>query len=81
MLTHFIAYDTPTHRGVARARCGLIVSAASHASEPACLECAALVATDNAQTADELFGSHPPGTPVRSTWGDPLKDYRPRGSR
>lgn len=79
---HYVDWDTPGRRD-GRAICGELVDRyAAHHNKPNCPTCARILAErrHNAPlTAEDVFGSEPPGRPVHSTLSDPLKDYKPKG--
>lgn len=85
MLTHLIAASArPVGRNQYRADCGELVDGRSHArnAAPTCPDCAALAEEDERETMRvAAMLSTPPEHPVKSTYGDPLAGYRPKGSR
>lgn len=74
--THFVELDDRRRRGVSRALCGVQVTRAEMADRPTCPACVSALECDG-KTAEEMFGTEPTN-PVRSHYGDPLRDYRPK---
>lgn len=79
-VSHYVDWDAPGRR-LARARCGKLVQRdREHSITPSCPDCKRLTEEQEA-TADDVFGSTPPGAPVHSTLSDPLKGYGPKDHR
>lgn len=80
-LSHYVRYDSPGwHSTVAQAVCGRFVDPhREFSASPTCPECQSWVTgEDDGLTADDVFGADAPGTPVHTTLGDALADYKPR---
>lgn len=82
MTSHYVDFDATGGRST-RAICGAIVGRYHHDAAPTCDACQQILAARPAEdvTAEEMFGSVAPGTPVHSTLSDPLAGYRPKGAR
>lgn len=77
LFSHFVEFDR-IHRGrKSIAVCGDWTDERDISNDPTCPECIA----ELAKTADDVFGTEAPGTPVRSTWGNPTAGYTPKGAR
>lgn len=70
----FVEYDRLRPGRKSIALCGDWCDERDISATPTCPSCRAALLL----TAEDVFGSEPPGASVRSTLTDPLRDYKPR---
>ena len=75
-ILHFVELEHRRSRYRSYSLCGELVDASETSDQPTCPDCRAIL--DPGLTADQMFGAEPPGTPVRSTLGNPLAGYKER---
>lgn len=81
MATHYVELDRIRSSRKSVAACGEYVWAhREHSNDPTCPECARFVRELQAdtRTAEDVFGSTSPGTPVHHKPFNPLAGYRPK---
>ena len=73
----YVEYDRIQHGRKSLSLCGEWTHERDISADPTCPLCRA----ELAKTADDVFGTEAPGTPVQTTLSDPLRGYIPKGTR
>jgi len=86
-MTHYVPSFTTINGRKRRTVCGVWVNVDEHSAEPTCPECQAWLAQEATTDADDVAVQALKDQPfdrsqaIRTILDDPLKGYRPKGSK